>query len=160
MAENTQYRPDIDGLRALAVLPVIMFHADLGCPGGFVGVDIFFVISGFLITSLVLKEMGDDVFDVAAFWERRIRRILPALLVVVVATSAAGWFIYLPEDFSFLGKSVVAQAMLMSNVFFWRQAGYFAADVDTKPLLHTWSLAVEEHLSGMAIRRLIHLKRI
>ena len=125
-------------------MPVILFHANLGCPGGFVGVDIFFVISGFLISSLILKEIKSDAFSLVKFWERRVRRILPALCVVVLTTLVAGWFLYLPEDFALLGKSSVAQSMLLSNVFFWRHSGYFAAGVDTMPLLHTWSLAVEE----------------
>ncbi len=159
MAEDPKYRPDIDGLRALAVLLVIFFHADLGCAGGFVGVDIFFVISGFLITSLILKEIGDDAFDLLTFWERRIRRILPALLVVVCATIAAGWFLYLPEDFDLVGRSVVAQAFLVSNVFFGRLTGYFAPGVDTKPLLHTWSLAVEEQFYVLFPLLLILLAR-
>ena len=145
---NQKYRPDIDGLRALAILPVILFHADLGCPGGFVGVDIFFVISGFLITSLILKEINEDCFSLVTFWERRIRRILPALAVVVFATLVAGWFLFMPADFEVLGKSVIAQVTLLSNVFFYRQSlvggGYFAPVSDTKALLHTWSLAVEE----------------
>jgi peptidoglycan/LPS O-acetylase OafA/YrhL len=139
-----KYRPDIDGLRALAILPVILFHANLGFSGGFVGVDIFFVISGFLITSLILKEVSDHTFSLASFWERRTRRILPALFVVVLTTLAAGWLLYMPEDFALVGKSVIAQAFLLSNVFFWHKTGYFATDVDTMPLLHTWSLAVEE----------------
>ncbi len=140
------YRPDIDGLRALAVLAVLFFHADLGCYGGFVGVDIFFVISGFLICSLILKKLESGTFSLVEFWERRIRRILPAWAVVAVASLVAGWFLFLPPDFATLGKSVIAQATLLSNVFFWQQtgAGYFAASPDTMPLLHTWSLAVEE----------------
>jgi peptidoglycan/LPS O-acetylase OafA/YrhL len=156
---NQRYRPDIDGLRALAILPVIFFHADLGCTGGFVGVDVFFVISGFLITSLILKEINEDAFSLVMFWERRIRRILPALFVVVFATLVAGWFLYLPEDFNLVGKSVVAQAFLMSNVFFWRQSGYFAPGVDTKPLLHTWSLAVEEQFYVLFPLLLVFLAR-
>jgi len=128
----------------VAILPVICFHAHLGCPGGFVGVDVFFVISGFLITSLILKEIRTGTFSLVTFWERRIRRILPALALVVLATLIAGWFLYFPTDFNFLGKSVVAQTFLSSNFFFWMHTGYFAPDDDTKPLLHTWSLAVEE----------------
>lgn len=128
----------------MAILPVILFHAGLGCSGGFVGVDIFFVISGFLITSLILKEINDDAFSLVTFWERRVRRILPALMVVVLATITAAWFLYLPDDLMSVGRSVVAQAMLMSNVFFFRHTGYFAPGTDTLPLLHTWSLAVEE----------------
>ncbi len=139
------YRPDIDGLRALAVLPVLLFHAKLGCPGGFVGVDVFFVISGYLISALILRELHAETFNIVTFWERRVRRILPALTVVVLATFFAGWLIYLPQDFESVGKSIVAQAMLVSNFFFYLQPdGYFDAGIDTKPLLHTWSLAVEE----------------
>lgn len=141
---NPKYRPDIDGLRAVAILPVILFHAGLGCPGGYVGVDVFFVISGFLITSLLLKEMAEGAFSLAGFWERRIRRIFPAMLVMVAATFGAGWFFYTPEDFSWLGQSIAAQAMLLSNVYFWLKLDYFGGSADTKPLLHTWSLAVEE----------------
>ena len=141
---SLEYRPDIDGLRAVAVIAVLLFHAELHCPGGFVGVDMFFVISGFLISSLILKELDDGSFSLVNFWERRIRRILPAVTVVVLGTLVAGWFLYLPADFASLGKSVVAQAALVSNIFFYQQAGYFEAGADTTPLLHTWSLAVEE----------------
>jgi peptidoglycan/LPS O-acetylase OafA/YrhL len=145
---SEHYRPDIDGLRALAVLPVLLFHAKLGCPGGFVGVDIFFVISGFLISSLILKDLTDGTFSLTAFWERRIRRILPALVTVVLATLVAGWFLFLPEDLIKLGKAAIAQSTLMSNFLFYQQwldgNGYFAPTVYPKPLVHTWSLAVEE----------------
>ena len=162
-AYSHDYRPDIDGLRALAVLPVLLFHGKLGCPGGFVGVDIFFVISGFLISSLILKELSNCTFSLTTFWERRIRRILPALTVVVLATFAAGWLCYLPEDFEMMGKSIIAQAMLLSNVFFYRQAlvgaGYFTAASDTKTLLHTWSLAVEEQFYLLFPLLLIFLTR-
>ena len=142
--KTKQHRPDIDGLRAVAILPVILFHARLGCPGGFVGVDVFFVISGYLITSLILKEMQAGTFNLFHFWERRIRRILPALVAVVLASLVACWFWFLPRDFEMAGKSAIAQALLVSNFFFWSQAGYFDAASETKPLLHTWSLAVEE----------------
>jgi peptidoglycan/LPS O-acetylase OafA/YrhL len=141
---NQRYRPDIDGLRALAILPVILFHARLGCPGGFVGVDIFFVISGFLITSLILKEINENKFSLTNFWERRIRRILPALVTVLIATIIAGWFLFFPSDFKALAEAAVAQAVFQSNTFFWQQSGYFGPDSNTQPLLHTWSLAVEE----------------
>jgi peptidoglycan/LPS O-acetylase OafA/YrhL len=145
---SLSHRPDIDGLRALAVLPVLLFHAKLGCTGGFVGVDVFFVISGFLISSLILHELEAGTFSLWNFWERRIRRILPALFVVVLATVVAGWFLFLPEDFERLGKSIIAQAALASNIYFHQQGltegGYFATTADTKTLLHTWSLAVEE----------------
>lgn len=142
------YRPDIDGLRALAVLPVIFFHAKLGCPGGYVGVDVFFVISGFLITSMILRDLKSGRFSLADFWERRIRRIFPALLGMVLVSLLAGGLLLLPHDYERLGKSAIAQAMLAANVFFWRDdkinGGYFGPTSEERPLLHTWSLSVEE----------------
>src|ERR1017187_5078930 len=157
------HRPDIDGLRALAVLPVLLFHARLGCPGGFVGVDIFFVISGYLITSIILKELNAGTFSLIRFWERRIRRILPAFVVVVLATFVAGWFYFLPEDLAKLGKATVAQATLLSNFYFYQQwlAGknYFAPAVDPSPLQHTWSLAVEEQFYLLFPMLLVFLAR-
>lgn len=139
-----RYRADVDGLRAIAVLSVLFFHADIGFPGGFVGVDVFFVISGYLITGLILKDLTVGQFRILDFWERRVRRILPALTVVVLASLIAGWFLFLPSDFKALGRSTVAQAILASNVNFWRESGYFSQAAELKPLLHTWSLAVEE----------------
>jgi len=143
-----KYRADVDGLRALAVLPVLFFHADLGFTGGYVGVDIFFVISGFLITGLILKDLEAGQFHIVRFWERRVRRIIPALAVVVLATLVAGWFLLLPQAFKELGESASAQVLLVSNIYFWMKswvgAGYFAPAAAVKPLLHTWSLAVEE----------------
>jgi len=128
-----------------------------------VGVDIFFVISGFLITSLILKEINEQAFSLINFWERRIRRILPALAAVVLATIVGGWFLLLPDDFALLGKSVIAQATLLSNIFFYRQSlvggGYFAPVSDTKVLLHTWSLAVEEQFYVLFPLLLILLAR-
>ena len=141
---GVDYRRDIDGLRAIAVVSVVLCHAGLGLSGGYVGVDVFFVISGYLITSLILKELEQGTFSLAGFWERRIRRILPALLVVVFTTIAIGWFVLMPDAYTSLGKSVVALAMLASNMLFWRETGYFQAQAEEKPLLHTWSLAVEE----------------
>ncbi|MEI7767763.1 MAG: acyltransferase family protein [Phycisphaerae bacterium] len=140
------YRPFIDGLRALAVLAVLFYHFDLGVPGGYVGVDVFFVISGYLITGIILKDLDQDRFHMVAFWERRIRRILPALAVVVGACLLLGWGFVVPEDFKRLGRSVLAQVYLGSNFYFMQApaADYFAPAVDIKPLLHTWSLAVEE----------------
>ena len=138
------YRADIDGLRAVAVLSVVFCHSGLSFPGGYVGVDVFFVISGYLITGIILKDFHRGTFSLADFWERRIRRILPALLAVTVATLLAGWFVLLPRDYRSLGKSVVGLALLLSNVQFWRDTGYFATVAERKPLLHTWSLSVEE----------------
>jgi peptidoglycan/LPS O-acetylase OafA/YrhL len=138
------YRPEIDGLRALAVVPVVMFHLGLGFPGGFVGVDVFFVISGFLITGIIRRGIEHESFSLAEFWERRIRRIFPALFVMVVATLAVGSWLLLPNELEELGMSSVAQAFLLANVYFWRDTNYFAGPAEFKPLLHTWSLAVEE----------------
>ena len=141
---NLNYRPDIDGLRAIAVLGVVLFHADLGFPGGYVGVDIFFVISGFLITSIILKDLRRGTFSFLGFWERRARRILPALTVVLLAIIAAGWFFLLPADYEALGNQILALMVFSSNIRFWRETGYFAETSGEKPLLHTWSLSVEE----------------
>ncbi len=138
------YRRDIDGLRAIAVLSVVFYHAGLGFPGGYVGVDVFFVISGYLITALILKDLERGTFSMSNFWERRIRRIFPALAVMVAVTCVAGWFLLLPDDLAKLGASVIAQSLLVSNFYFWRTTNYFAGANEEKPLLHTWSLAVEE----------------
>jgi peptidoglycan/LPS O-acetylase OafA/YrhL len=131
-------------MRAVAVLAVVLFHARLGLSGGYVGVDIFFVVSGYLITGIILKDIDQGSFSLKRFWERRVRRIFPALLVVVACTTIAGWFILLPSDFLDLGKSVAVQSVFGANVFFWWTSGYFEAVAASKPLLHTWSLAVEE----------------
>ena len=143
--EHLKYRPDIDGLRAIAVLAVIFFHADIGIPGGFVGVDVFFVISGYLITSLIVRDLRAGTFSILGFFERRIRRIVPALVVMVVAVLGAGWFLLLPSAFIDLGRSATAVAALVANFYFWQTTGgYFSTSVEELPLLHTWSLAVEE----------------
>ena len=138
------YRPDIDGLRAIAVTAVVLNHVGLSCPGGFIGVDVFFVISGYLITSLILRDLDSGQFRTAEFYERRVRRILPALIVSVTAIFATAWVLYLPWDLERLGPAMMSQAVAMSNVVHWNISGYFAPDADTLPLLHTWSLAVEE----------------
>ena len=139
------YRSDIDGLRTLAVLPVILFHLDIGIfTGGYVGVDVFFVISGYLITSIIARELTAGNFSVLRFYERRFRRILPALCFVVLACLIAGLIVLSPHDLSEMGRSVAATALFSSNFLFWNQAGYFDAATELKPLIHTWSLAVEE----------------
>ncbi|PZP54490.1 MAG: hypothetical protein DI586_09780, partial [Micavibrio aeruginosavorus] len=139
------YRPEIDGLRAVAVLSVLLCHADFALfSGGYVGVDTFFVISGFLITALIKKDLEAGSFSFVNFWERRIRRILPPLLTVVISALIAGWFLYLPGDYRMLGQQTAAQAVFASNILFKFQAGYFDTENIIKPLLHTWSLAVEE----------------
>lgn len=140
-----QYRRELDGLRAVAVVPVILFHADLAyITGGYAGVDIFFVISGFLITSIILAAKEEDGFSLAAFYERRARRILPALVVVMVSCAPAAWLWMSPPDLRQFGQSVVAVSAFVSNVFFWRRTDYFAPAAEELPLLHTWSLGVEE----------------
>jgi peptidoglycan/LPS O-acetylase OafA/YrhL len=139
-----KYRPDVDGLRAVAVSVVLLFHAGLGFSGGFIGVDVFFVISGFLITGLILKEQGLGTFSLANFWVRRIRRILPAATTLVISVLIAGYFLLLPNDYEDLGKATIAQQLMLSNFYFWKNTGYFDGAAEVKPLLHTWSLAVEE----------------
>ena len=138
------YRPDIDGLRAVAILGVLFFHAGLGCQGGFVGVDVFFVISGFLITSLILRDLRERTFSFVDFWVRRVRRIVPALAVMTLGVIVIGYFGMFPKDFEVLGKQVIALVLCVSNVKFLRESGYFDNASDEKPLLHTWSLSVEE----------------
>lgn len=142
---NLKYRSDIDGLRALAVLSVIFFHLDMPViSGGFVGVDIFFVISGFLITSIIAREIESNKFSFVEFWCRRVRRILPASLLVVAVCLLAGYFLLTPADYVALAKSAKQQAFFLSNVYFLENTGYFDSDASTLPLLHTWSLAIEE----------------
>ncbi len=142
---NMKYRADIDGLRALAVLPVVLYHAGFSAfPGGFVGVDIFFVISGYLITKIIHDEISQGRFTLIGFYERRARRILPALFAVLTFTIVGALLLLFPNDLSEFGKSVAATATFSSNILFWLDSGYFDAAADTKLLLHTWSLAVEE----------------
>jgi peptidoglycan/LPS O-acetylase OafA/YrhL len=157
---SIEYRPEIDGLRALAVVPVLLYHAQLGASGGFVGVDVFFVISGFLITALLLKRIEAAQLDLLEFWERRIRRLFPALAVMTLATLVGGWFLLLPADYKELGESVSAQTLLSSNIFFWRHTNYFDGAADLKPLLHTWSLAVEEQFYLLYPLMLLGLARL
>jgi peptidoglycan/LPS O-acetylase OafA/YrhL len=142
---SRNYRKDIDGLRMIAVLAVVFNHAGLRLPGGFIGVDMFFVISGFLITGILVQDIEDGRFSILTFYERRSRRILPALFVVLAACLLAGWFLLSPQRYEDLGKSVLATLSFVSNLWFWRSAGdYFGPGVEYDPLLHTWSLAVEE----------------
>ena len=140
-----RYRPEVDGLRALAVLPVILFHVNPALvPGGYLGVDIFFVISGFLITGLLFEDMDAGRYSLARFYERRARRILPALLLVIGVTLVLAWALMLPRGFGTTARSAAAAAAFLSNVFFWQTTDYFDIDAIAQPLLHTWSLAVEE----------------
>ena len=149
---HLKYRPDIDGLRAVAVLGVVIYHAfPWMIPGGFIGVDIFFVISGYLISGILykgLKANGGDgnfsPFSFREFYARRIRRLFPALITMLVITLAYGWLILLPDEFEQLGKHVAAGTLFIQNIVFWQESGYFDTAASLKPLLHLWSLAVEE----------------
>jgi peptidoglycan/LPS O-acetylase OafA/YrhL len=139
------YRRDIDGLRAVAVLAVVLFHAfPEWLRGGFIGVDVFFVISGFLITGILLRELQGGSFSFAGFYARRVRRIFPALLLVLAASLAFGWLALFPDEYEQLGKHVVGGAGFAANFFYWAQVGYFDTAAETKPLLHLWSLGIEE----------------
>ncbi len=140
-----KYRAEIDGLRALAVVPVILFHAGFEVfSGGFVGVDVFFVISGYLITTILIEDMENDRFSIINFYERRARRILPALFFVMLVCLPFAWMWMLPDRMKDFSQSIVAVNLFASNILFWLESGYFGAASENKPLLHTWSLAVEE----------------
>ncbi|MGV3652016.1 MAG: acyltransferase family protein, partial [Devosia sp.] len=140
-----KYRAEIDGLRAVAVLPVIFFHAGVfPFSGGFVGVDVFFVISGYLITTILMTEISEGRFSLAGFYERRARRILPALIFVCACCIPFAWLWMLPAEFKYFSEALISVALFYSNIFFIGGDEYFAPAVDLNPLLHTWSLAVEE----------------
>lgn len=140
-----KYRAEIDGLRALAVVPVILFHAGFELfSGGFVGVDVFFVISGYLITTILIEDIENKRFSIVNFYERRARRILPALFFVMLVCIPFAWMWMLPNQMKDFSQSLVAVSLFASNILFWTESGYFAQAAEEKPLLHTWSLAVEE----------------
>lgn len=147
-----QYRPDIDGLRGIAVLAVVIYHVGVMLPGGaierfsggFVGVDIFFVISGYLITGIICTGLAQSQFRLAVFYERRTRRILPALFVVLAVKSAVAARELFPSELVDHARAMIAAALSFSNMYFWATSGYFTAAADGKLLLHAWSLAVEE----------------
>ncbi|MBI1761769.1 MAG: acyltransferase [Acidobacteria bacterium] len=142
---HTAYRPDIDGLRALAILPVVAYHtASHWAPGGFVGVDIFFVISGYLISSIIFRSLAKGDFSFSEFYTRRVRRIFPALLLVLASCYVLGWFALLPDEYKQLGKHIAAGAGFAQNFVLWQEVGYFDVASGLKPLLHLWSLAIEE----------------
>ncbi len=139
------YRPEIDGLRAVAVLPVILFHSGWTLfSGGYVGVDIFFVISGYLITTILLRDKLDKTFSISKFYMRRARRILPLLFAVMTVCIPAAWFLMLPWELNNFSQSLVSTTLFTSNILFWQEMGYFQMGTELKPLLHTWSLAIEE----------------
>ena len=158
------YRPDIDGLRAVAVLLVFAYHLDtfatgnISAWGGFIGVDVFFVISGFLISSVILRELDRSTFSLREFYQRRIRRIFPPLIAMMLVTTLAGCYYMLPSQLFALAKSLLAATFSVSNFYFLSTAGYFANNA-TKPLLHTWSLAVEEQFYILFPLFLLLLKR-
>ena len=139
------HRSDIDGLRAVAIVPVLLFHAGVSqFSGGFTGVDVFFVISGYLITGLILHDIAEGRFSIAHFYERRVRRILPALFFLLIGASVAAYVLLMPDDAREFGRSLFATMFFSSNILFAKQTGYFQNPAEMKPLLHTWSLAVEE----------------
>jgi|TARA_B110000238_G_scaffold185862_1_gene214466 peptidoglycan/LPS O-acetylase OafA/YrhL len=140
-----KYRPEIDGLRALAVIPVILFHGGFELfSGGFVGVDVFFVISGYLITTILIEDIESNRFSILNFYERRARRILPALFFVMFVCIPFSWMWMLPGQLRDFSQSLMAVGLFSSNILFWLESGYFETAAEAKPLLHTWSLAVEE----------------
>ena len=157
---RSSYRPEIDGLRALAILPVVFFHYGVpGFRGGFVGVDVFFVISGYLIASLIQNEIDRGDFSLGHFYARRVRRIFPALFAMLVAVSVTAFVVFFPVDLVRYAQSLFATALFGANFEFWREAGYFDAFADQKPLLHLWSIAVEEQFYLLFPALLLALRR-
>lgn len=145
MNKNLGYRADIDGLRALAVILVVLFHAfPYWVKGGFIGVDIFFVISGFLISTIVFTSLEQDNFSFLEFYKRRVIRIFPALILVLLVCVVFGWFVLLADEYKQLGKHVTSGAIFSSNFLLLSESGYFDNAAETKPLLHLWSLSIEE----------------
>ena len=142
---HSKYRSDIDGIRAIAILSVITFHAfPAWIKGGFVGVDVFFVISGFLISSILFKSMDEGEFSFIDFYVKRIKRIFPALILVLIACFTFGWFALLQNEYKELGKHIAGGAGFISNFVLREEAGYFDIAAELKPLLHLWSLGIEE----------------
>lgn len=142
---NSNYRAEVDGLRAIAVIPVIFFHAGFEWfSGGFIGVDVFFVVSGYLITGIIYGEILQGRFSLIHFYERRARRILPALFFISIVSLIFAWFWMLPREYEALSESLIAVNLFVSNIYFWQSLDYFAGPAEMQAFLHTWSLAVEE----------------
>ena len=143
---SLDYRKDIDGLRAISIIPVVLFHAGISIfSGGYVGVDIFFVISGYLITSIILSDIKKDRFSISSFYFRRFKRIFPGLFPVLFITLISTYILFTPYDFKSFGKSLTGASLFVSNIVFWADGdGYFNTISESNPLLHTWSLSVEE----------------
>lgn len=142
---HPKYRPDIDGLRAIAVMSVVLFHAfPRWMPGGFIGVDVFFIISGYLISTIIYGSLERNAFSFTEFYARRIKRIFPALLLVLISCYAFGWFALFADEFQQLGKHIAGGAGFISNFLLWDESGYFDTTAEIKPLLHLWSLGIEE----------------
>jgi peptidoglycan/LPS O-acetylase OafA/YrhL len=140
-----RYRADIDGVRAVAVLSVVLFHAFPGLvPSGFVGVDAFFVISGYLITNIIVTDLDEGSFSFKKFYARRVRRLFPTLVVVIAATLALGCWLFSPQEIMSLAKNTIASVFFSANLMLLSETGYFDLDASLKPLLHLWSLGVEE----------------
>jgi peptidoglycan/LPS O-acetylase OafA/YrhL len=156
------YRRDIDGLRAVAVMLVVLNHAGLQFQGGYVGVDVFFVISGFLITGLIAIQRSRGMFSFRKFYLRRAKRLLPALYLMMLTIMVGGYFFLIPSDYSLLSESALSAVALASNFFFWRSSGgYFSPDAASLPLLHVWSLSLEEQfylLWPMALLLLLRMR--
>ncbi|PNQ67408.1 acyltransferase, partial [Vibrio agarivorans] len=140
------YRPEIDGMRAIAVLLVVLFHTDITFfSGGYIGVDVFFVISGYLITTIILNDLNSSKFSLANFYERRIRRILPVLLVVIAVTYILSWWLFLPQAHKEVGQFSTSSILSASNILLYLKGhNYFGLEEQSNPLFHTWSLGVEE----------------
>ncbi len=140
-----KYRHEIDGLRAIAVITVILFHAGINSfKGGYIGVDVFFVISGYLITSIIIREQKENRFNIFSFYERRVRRIFPALFSFLFFTSIASIVFFDPELLKKFANGLLSTIFFSSNIYFWRTSGYFQTDSEIDPLIHMWTLSVEE----------------
>lgn len=161
LRHNAHYRPDIDGLRAIAVTMVVCFHAFPSVfPGGFAGVDVFFVISGYLISIILLRSFREQTYSLIDFYQNRIRRLLPALITVLVFCLISGWFLFTSAEFKQLGKHLAAGSVFLSNIVYMSERGYFDTASETKPLLHLWSLAVEEQFYILLPLLLLTLDKI